>query len=500
MSSTGLHLAQLVLTWIAVAGIAARLLVERDMRVGLLVGIGGWVGLLGTIAPASLRTHAAALIVALAAATAIAGVAGWLLRSHATILLAAMAAAMPLRVPVPVDGEQYLLLIPLYGVLLVSLWSQAAREPWRSPRRPRRPGRVLLCDLAATLVVAVMALSSSWSLSPDVGMVRTALLIIPFGLAYVLMRGWLERDDVHVRPAAIAFISVMSIAAIVGLVQEASGSVWQNPKVIVANEFAPDFRTNSIFWDPNIYGRYLVLAALGLLAVGTALATTRSRMASHSRARGLLIVLLCAGLWFTYSQSSLIALAVGSLALVWVGSPRSWRVGLAICACAAVALLPTAVHHLHGSDASSRERLIEGGLRLATISPATGLGIGSFEAGMVELSRQQGRDEPRLRASHTTPVTMLVEQGVIGLAAWLLVIVGGIAAGVAGGVDPLRWWGLAAFCALAVHSLLYASFFEDPMTWLALAAVASGAVRQVRTIDAADTLTPGYDAAGAAGS
>ena len=38
--------------------------------------------------------------------------------------------------------------------------------------------------------------------------------------------------------------------------------LW-NPKVIAANQFESYFRVNSVFWDPNIYGRFLVLVMLG---------------------------------------------------------------------------------------------------------------------------------------------------------------------------------------------------------------------------------------------
>ena len=34
--------------------------------------------------------------------------------------------------------------------------------------------------------------------------------------------------------------------------------LW-NPKVISANQFESYFRVNSVFWDPNVYGRFLAL-------------------------------------------------------------------------------------------------------------------------------------------------------------------------------------------------------------------------------------------------
>ena len=42
--------------------------------------------------------------------------------------------------------------------------------------------------------------------------------------------------------------------------------LW-NPKVIAANQFESYFRVNSVFWDPNVYGRFLVLVMLAVTAL-----------------------------------------------------------------------------------------------------------------------------------------------------------------------------------------------------------------------------------------
>ena len=53
----------------------------------------------------------------------------------------------------------------------------------------------------------------------------------------------------------------------VGLYQWATREVFWNPKLKVENAYAPFFRVNSVFWDPSIYGRYLVVAILATLAL-----------------------------------------------------------------------------------------------------------------------------------------------------------------------------------------------------------------------------------------
>ena len=72
--------------------------------------------------------------------------------------------------------------------------------------------------------------------------------------------------------------------------------VFWNPKVIVGNAYAPFFRVNSVFWDPSIYGRFLVVAILATL-VPVALGARRAR---RSRA----------ALAFVLARPALVVLAV----------------------------------------------------------------------------------------------------------------------------------------------------------------------------------------------
>ena len=57
------------------------------------------------------------------------------------------------------------------------------------------------------------------------------------------------------------------VFAIVGFYQYETRDIFQNPKVITANAYAPFFRVNSVFWDPSIYGRFLVVAIVVALVV-----------------------------------------------------------------------------------------------------------------------------------------------------------------------------------------------------------------------------------------
>src|SRR5690606_27718733 len=103
---------------------------------------------------------------------------------------------------------------------------------------------------------------------------------------------------------------------------------------------------------------------------------------------------------------------------------------------------------------------------------------------------------PRLTASHTTPVTVLAELGIVGAACYLVLITAAISAAVArwrtlvvsrasdhsvtraartrrGWPEPSTIWASGALIAVFAHSMLYAGFFEDAVLWVALAVLAS---------------------------
>ena len=76
-----------------------------------------------------------------------------------------------------------------------------------------------------------------------------------------------------------------------------------------------------------------------------------------------------------------------------------------------------------------------------------------------------------LSASHTIPITIAAEQGLIGELAYMALVVAAIAALLSGARgDPVRAGVAAAFLALVFHTLLYADFLEDPVTWTLLGA------------------------------
>jgi O-antigen ligase len=132
----------------------------------------------------------------------------------------------------------------------------------------------------------------------------------------------------------------------------------------------------------------------------------------------------------------------------------------------------TSRHAVHRSS-SGRFKLVRGGLAMLADRPLWGFGAGSFAKRFRE--REHVGSPQAATASHTTPVTVGAEQGLLGLAAYLAAVGGTLALlfaqlGPLRGRDPprrlvSRAFLAAGFVALVVHTLLYAAFLEDPIAW-----------------------------------
>jgi O-antigen ligase len=259
---------------------------------------------------------------------------------------------------------------------------------------------------------------------------------------------------------------------VVGFVQYATGTLLLNERLMRSNAYTPYFRVNALFLDPNIFGRFLAVVAVGVAAVA---AWSRDRRAIL--AAGAVLAVLLAGLLTTRSQSSLLALLVG-LGVLAALRGRA-RTVLAVAGAGAVAgvLLVAAspgVLDLASDDAASvrkatsgRSSLLEGGAELFAQRPLAGWGSGSF----VQVYRREilGGRYDVVSASHTIPMTVAVEQGLVGLAAYLALLAAAFRMLLRRARDSLPRAALAAaFAALVVHTLLYASFLEDPLAWALL--------------------------------
>jgi O-antigen ligase len=396
------------------------------------------------------------------------------------LLALAAAAALPFRVPIESGGETANLLVPLYLVIAAGALAHALPR-LRAPRglddlepEAGQPARGALEWLLAGTIV-LYAAQAAYSGDFDSALKQTIFFYVPFALLYALLVR--IRWSAQLAGRCLVVLLVLAAAFVgIGFVEFAQRELLLNPKVISSNQFEAYFRVNSLFFDPNIYGRFLVTVMLGLVAL-----LLWSRRTALAAACAVALALLWAGLVLTLSQSSFTALLAG---LVVLGGLR-WgarRAAALVTACAVVGVVvmfaaPGAVGLEGSPDAvsSGRWSLVRGGVELASERPLRGWGAGAFK---VEYREQQKASSERASAaSHTIPITVAAEQGVGGLVLYLALVAVGVGVLLRGARrSAARAAVAAAFVALVVHTLLYAAFLEDPLTW-ALLAVGSALAR-----------------------
>jgi O-antigen ligase len=408
------------------------------------------------------------------------------LARYPAVVPVALLAAAPFRVPVQLGEEEAFLLLPLYLVITSAVLALAYRI--LRGERPAPPPFMLALPVAAFVTLA--ATSFLWTWDERAGGIALAFFVFPFtaGLATVArspLAAWLPR-------ALLAtLVSLGAVFAAVGIWQAQTRTLFFGRDVEVANAYTSFFRVTSLFKDPSLYGRYLVVP-IALLLV--AVLVRRGRTIEWIAATGL-IAFLFAGLYFSYSQSSFVALFVVTFAVAVVAADRRTRIVLLACALiatlAAAGVAGAAIGGRSAKDVTSgRSRLVEVTLEAFRERPLAGVGIGGQPRASSEIVE---KGSPSRNASHTTPLTILAELGVIGFAlyAWLLAATGwGIY--LIGRRDRALGIGLGAILgALVVHSFLYAGFFEDPLTWgvvgLAAAALARATAPSTVEEPASDT-------------
>jgi O-antigen ligase len=404
-------------------------------------------------------------------------------------------AAAPFRLPLDVDPDARFFfsvgdsgelgrLLPLYGVLgaaCLALVVRAARDkdvqalPW-------------LAALPAAAFTGFAALSLLWTRDLEAGTTTLAFFLLPFtALVAVVARApfppWLPRA------LAVIAVALGTLFAVIGIWQAVTKELlFFAPNLEVANTYAPIFRVTSLFRDPSLYGRHVVLGIVVLVvAVWLRRVPTLPALA--------LIAVLWTGLYFSYSQSSLAALFAAVLAISAIAGTRGARKAVAV-ATTVLVLVGTGLVVYEALDTSvrratsDRSRRVELTARVFAEHPLAGVGIGSQPLASQQLSERSGPKQNFV--SHATPVTVAAELGVIGLLAYgaLLVAAAFLIEGVRRRDPALGLTLAAALLALFVHALFYSGFFEDPITWLVLAIAAGYLVSRDQPAEEVATIAP----------
>ena len=446
---------------IAAAGLGLLFIApRRELRLaGLVAWAAGCLWLAYYLAPSGhlpLLAGGALVGVILAA-----GGAALLLRWPWLLAIAALA-CVPARIQVNIGSTQASLLVPMYGVVAAA----ALALGWQLVRRDERLRE--LGSLAWPLAAFVLwsGLTLAWSQDVRQGAIELLAFYLPFGLLAVSLARLPWRRD-WLGYLWVLLAGMAAVFAAIGVYQYETRDIFWNPKVSVDNAYAPFYRVNSVFWDPSIYGRFLVVAILASLVLVVHGASRRGAAAATAAIVGTFV-----GLVFSFSQSSFVALVVGVGIIAWF----AWgRKTLALLGVVAVVVLvaglamPSVRHHSLNSASGGRYKLVENGIAIAAHHPVQGVGIGGFKKAYAKRTGLKGK-EPKAAASHDTPVTVAAETGIPGLLlfAWLLVTAFLVAfrrlvpGTFAGRVSLILGVVLAA---IGVHSLFYNAFFEDPVAW-----------------------------------
>ncbi|MBJ7470740.1 MAG: O-antigen ligase family protein [Solirubrobacteraceae bacterium] len=406
-----------------------------------------------------------------------------------------IAIAIPLRLPIVLGGESVNLLLPLYGLIGAGAVAFAVRARQRGKRLAQSwdlrsgpstadvlrdawtakslSGAAAAVPVLLAVSVVLYALRIPFSEDADRGVQTLCFFLVPFSVLFIVLRE-VHFDRPQLVRVGVALVGLALVAVALGNYEYVTGEVLWKQNVLDATSLNATVRVNSLFFDPNIYGRFLMVVLLGLLSA-LAWGARGWRVAVYA----VLFAVIWVGLLFTYSQSSMLGLLVGALVLLGLrfGAGRAVGAGatLVVIGLVGVFVFSDQLRIDTGGGeqscdvaTSGRCELIMGGVRLFESKPIFGWGSGSYR---VAYRQQEGATGVKaVAASHTIPITVAAEQGIIGLLAYLALIVAAVAALLRRARESMARAAIAAaFIAVIVHSWLYAAFLEDPLTWALLA-------------------------------
>ena len=391
-------------------------------------------------------------------------------------------------VPARVGLLGHQLLVPLYAVAT----GAAVLIGWELARGDERARELRLASVPLALFVGWTGLSLAWTKDVHEGAIEVLAFYVPFTILAISVARLPWRPS-RLRLLYGELAAMALVFAVVGLYQYRTRDIFQNPKVITSNAYAAFFRVNSVFWDPSVYGRFLVVALIPTVVLIVRGRSTRAAVAGFA-----FVVIAWLGLLISFSQSSFAALLVGVVGVAAVA--WRWRALWAVLAAVVVlsglassepAVRRALVHHTRSglnNATSGRASLVATGVRIALAHPAVGVGVGGFQQAYAERVNLKPGNLKRA-ASHDTPVTVAAETGVVGLALFVCLLAAvfrdafrRVDRSFAGRVSLSA--GLAV-AAILVHSLFYNDFVEDPTTWLLLGLVALAVPRRPRPQEAA---------------
>ena len=207
-------------------------------------------------------------------------------------LAVAVLVCAPARIPLSLGSTKANLLLPLYvvvagaalalayelfapervarlraGKIFTPRGRHAGEEPAIVVPPDRESPRLGPFAWPAAVLVGWSGICLLWSPSPD-GTKQGAIYLLFYMLPLGLIAAVLARAPWRIDSAKVLYVLLAAMALVFGLIgieQYLTRNIYWNPKVKVDNAFAPVdwfYRVNSVFYDPSIYGRFLVVGIL----------------------------------------------------------------------------------------------------------------------------------------------------------------------------------------------------------------------------------------------
>lgn len=425
-----------------------------------------------------------------------------------TAELAARYGAAAIVLALPLEFTAMFMFQPLVRWLFVimggTLVYLLATRRWRLTI-PRQPSVLVL------LVLVALALAS-WAVARPSGSYRQIVDVLTYPVASLVIMNLARTDADHRRAWTAFLISGLGVAALGVALYAAHVAIW-TPNPVVAH------RLNITFADPNITARFLTLCAVAAVMLFAARRSARWLAGTSAVACALVIPM-------TWSRSGLVLFPLSLVLAVVMSVDRRRAITIGVCALITFAVStgvnpdtrqraagaantfitmtmgtahstsspPASTSSAHDTFAleDNRRYLIAAGLKMFRDHPLTGVGFGGYQQALVTTYRQflPTNDPNPDTVSHTSFVTTLAEEGIVGVLILLAFLIQLGREVLRFGRSPWTTIPATLIVPIFLYSQFEGRFLEEPYLWLCVGLTYSAMLLESRAAARAGLDTP----------
>ena len=393
-------------------------------------------------------------------------------------------------------GKAAMLALIVYGVVR-----------WRHAPARLFPDSSILIAIVGMLALTILGLFWSDSLKAP-----NSVLIMPMYIAFVFVAPAFIEDHKDLERIVGCFLAMAALLAALAVAQRLLG-VFNWREILIQSD-STSYRSNATFADPNHLARYLSITMS--LAVGLILATGPRRLTVYMALSAVGVGALA--IVATASRSGWLMLVLCTFLMVlWAPIHRGTKTRLIGSAAVAMAAL-VAISLLQGGANAERIRsitqpelvlglrefLIKAGWAMWKDNPVFGVGSGNYQHALQLSYIDIIPDWARTTLSHTSIVSILAEQGILGISMFAFVtlriglaIVGVYRRALTPASRLVAGWLGASLIGIVLQSQSEGRLLDEPYIWLLLAIVVALETRPAFTAQRAGTGEPLPGEAGA---